>query len=440
MIPSCFRSGIQIPLFKGKDLDVLDPNNYRGITLLSTFNKIFEILIWRRLKDWWKDESVISELQGACKSGLSCIHTAFLLQETLAASMEANEQCFLAFFDVAKAFDTVWIDGLFKQIYDIGITGKTWRLLYRCYINFSCHVRVEGNLSEPSSLRCGIHQGGYLSLLKYTVFINSLLVSLRDSGLCAKIYATPSTPLGYADDLAACCLSKRKTDDVMDAVYSHGCTWRYNFNARKSGSLVVGENIRTHQRNAPYRRFNLGPATVREVVEYDHVGVKTSIFSDNCSGIDERISKARRALNASSGLGIRKNGLSIATCNIIFWSIVVPIATFGCELWRLNDHSINSLETFQNYAGKRIQRFFHRTPNICSFFGLGWMRLSRFIQVRKLLFIRAILALDHDVLSRKSLLIGQHRSTTMSIRSPMENGALLSTFLKLRTFLTWLIK
>ena len=132
--------------------------------------------------------------------------------------MEANDQCFLAFFDVAKAFDTVWIDGLFKQI-DLGITGKTWRVLYRCYIRFFCRVRVEGNLSEPYSLHCGIHQGGggggYLSLLKYTVFINSLPVSLRDSGLCAKIYNTPSTPLGYADDLAACCLSKRKTDAVM---------------------------------------------------------------------------------------------------------------------------------------------------------------------------------------------------------------------------------
>ena len=36
-IPVRFRTGIQIPLFRGKDLDILDPNNYRGITLLSTF-------------------------------------------------------------------------------------------------------------------------------------------------------------------------------------------------------------------------------------------------------------------------------------------------------------------------------------------------------------------------------------------------------------------
>ena len=55
-ILTCFRTGVQIPLFTGKDLDALDPNNYRGITLLSTFNKIFEILVWNRLKLWWTNE------------------------------------------------------------------------------------------------------------------------------------------------------------------------------------------------------------------------------------------------------------------------------------------------------------------------------------------------------------------------------------------------
>ena len=401
IIPSCFRNGVQIPLFKGKDLDSLDPNNYRGITLLSTFNKIFEILVWNRLKAWWSDEQVISELQGACKSGLSCIHTAFLLQETMAASMEANEQCFVAFFDVAKAFDTVWIDGLFKQLFDLGITGKTWRILYRGYIDFRCRVRVGGNFSKPYELFCGIHQGGYLSLLKYTVFINSLLVSLQNSGLCAKIYRTPCTPQGYADDLATCCISKRRTDAVMEIVYRHGCTWRYDFNARKSGILVFGENRREHVRNAKNRSFKLGLDRVKEVMEYDHVGVKTSIFIDSTTGVEERISKARRVLNATSGIGIRKNGLNIATCNIIFWTVVVPTALYGCELWRLNANSINILDSFQIYAGKKIQRLFSRSPNICSFYGLGWMRLIRLVQVKKLLFIRALMSLDDDNLSRR---------------------------------------
>ena len=419
VIPICFRTGLQIPLFKGKDLDILDPNNYRGITLLSTFNKVFEILVWHRLKFWWTSEKVISELQGACKTVLSCIHTAFMLQETVAASMEDNGQCFVTFFDVAKAFDTVWIDGLFKQVYDLGVTGKTWRLLYRGYIDFKCRVRIAGNLSESYNLNCGIHQGGYLSLLKYTVFINSLLVSLRDSGLCAKIYRTPSTPLGYADDLAAVCLSKRRTDAVMDAVYNHGCTWRYDFNARKSGVLVFGENRRTHERNASNRTFKLGPARVKEVTEYDHVGVKTSIFHECSTGIEERVGKARRALNAITGLGIRRNGINIATCNCIFWTIIVPIATYGCELWHLNGDSIKILETFQIYAGKKIQRLYCKSPNVCSFFGLGWMRLLRVIQVRKLLFVRSILALDDQALSKKIFIDRARRRLENMDESPL---------------------
>ena len=113
-VPRCFRYGVQIPLFKGKDLCNLDPGNYRGITLLSTFNKLFEITLWNRLKEWWVDEEVISDLQGACKTGLSCLHTAFSLQEAIATSLEEGNKCFVAFYDVTKAFNSVWIDGLFN--------------------------------------------------------------------------------------------------------------------------------------------------------------------------------------------------------------------------------------------------------------------------------------------------------------------------------------
>ena len=75
-IPANFRKGIQIPLYKGKNTCPLDPDNYRGITLLSSFNKLFEMLIWRRIEYWWENNRVISELQGACRKGSSCIHTA----------------------------------------------------------------------------------------------------------------------------------------------------------------------------------------------------------------------------------------------------------------------------------------------------------------------------------------------------------------------------
>ena len=160
-VPLCFKLGVQVPLYKGKDTCVLDPNNYRGITLLPTFNKLFEILLWHWMKSWWNEEQIMSELQGACREGASCVHTALNLRETIATSLESSRLCFVAFFDMAKAFDMVWIDGLFKQMYDLGITGKTWHLLYRGYINFKCCVKLQGSFSEWYQPLCGIHQGGF---------------------------------------------------------------------------------------------------------------------------------------------------------------------------------------------------------------------------------------------------------------------------------------
>ena len=86
-----------------------------------------------------------------------------------------------------------------------------------------------------------------MSLMEYNVFINSLIVTLQLSGNCCSIYKTPSTPVGYADDLIACTLSKYKMDRTHDTVYAHGNTWLYSFNAKKSGILVYRENQMTNK-------------------------------------------------------------------------------------------------------------------------------------------------------------------------------------------------
>ena len=106
-VPKCFRVGVQVPLHKGKGACPLDPNSYRGITLLSVFNKVFEILVWRRLEAWWVRSGAVSGLQSACRKGLSCLNTAFVLRESIATSLDANDLVYVAYFDVAKAFDSV---------------------------------------------------------------------------------------------------------------------------------------------------------------------------------------------------------------------------------------------------------------------------------------------------------------------------------------------
>ena len=71
------------------------------------------------------------------------------------------------------------------------------------------------------------------------------------------------------------------------------------------------------------------------------------------------------------------------SCNLIFWSVVMPILTFGSEIWILSDKDHENLQNFQRYAGRRVQRFPQRSPNMTSFFGLGWIKINTYIMIKK---------------------------------------------------------
>ena len=209
----------------------------------------------------------------------------------------------------------------------MGISGKNWKILYKGYVDFKCKVRVDNKLSDWYVMQCGIHQGGFLSLMKYTAFKDSLLVQLEQSQLCCLVSHIPSSPAGYADDLATATTSKVRTDAVHRIVYGYGKKWLFQFNAKKSLVLVYGEKKKAHDFNMAHRVFKLGPERVPEKCEYDHVGVKSCIFETN-SRVSEKVSKDRRTINASSGLGVRRNGLNMQACSIIcgpwsFWFLLL---------------------------------------------------------------------------------------------------------------------
>ena len=409
-IPRNFREGIQVPLHKGKNTPTTDPDNYRGITLLNTFSKIFEILVWTRLEEWWMAR--ISPLQGAGRKGVSCLHTAMLLQETISSKLESGGRVFVTYFDVSKAFDSVWVNGLFFQLRNLGLVGKIWRLLYKIYVNFRCRVRVGGALSDWYDMTCGIHQGGYLSLVKYISFINSLVIELEESRMCCLVDNSHVSPVSYADDLATACLAKANVDTIMGIAYKHSCRWRYRFNARKSAVLVYGESVLQTKKLKHDRQYRIGKNKVYEKANYDHVGVKSCINGRFVDRTIEKVKKGRRAFYSASGIGIKGGGLNMTTCNLIFWTIIVPITLFGSELWVLGEQDLFEIDNFQKHIGRRMQRFHSKSPVQTSFRGLGWIRLETFIYAKKVLYLRTLLCMSDLSVYKRIMLHRLDKFTT----------------------------
>ena len=52
----------------------------------------------------WQQSKAVSDRQGACRKGVSSLHSAMLLQETIFANLEGGNRVYVAYLDVSKAF------------------------------------------------------------------------------------------------------------------------------------------------------------------------------------------------------------------------------------------------------------------------------------------------------------------------------------------------
>ena len=127
--------------------------------------------------------SKIHPLQGGFRPGYSCLHTAFIFQETISHLHKQKKKVYVALLDVKKAFDTVWHAGLFHKLQKVGITGQALDFFKQWYDHSTCSVLWNGKPSWTISISQGVKQGGVLSPLLYSLYVNDLLVDLENSGL-----------------------------------------------------------------------------------------------------------------------------------------------------------------------------------------------------------------------------------------------------------------
>ena len=125
MIPETLKSGIILPLLKGKGAKANNKDNYRGITSFPTLCKIFEMISLNRLDNIVAHKGFFSEMQFGFQEGVGCTEAPFTILETINHMLERGSKVFSCFLDVRKAFDTVWIDGiLYKLFSELGIGGR----------------------------------------------------------------------------------------------------------------------------------------------------------------------------------------------------------------------------------------------------------------------------------------------------------------------------
>ena len=170
--PEIWLLGIIKPIYKKKGLQS-DPNNYRGITLVSCLSKVFTGVLNRRLSEFL-------EING--RANFSTIDHIFGLHLLIENFLAKGKKLYCAFIDYAKAFDTVWRGGLWFKLVNHGITGKCLTVIMNMYNGIKSMVEKENILSDVFPCNMGVRQGENLSPLLFALFLNDMERSFENLG------------------------------------------------------------------------------------------------------------------------------------------------------------------------------------------------------------------------------------------------------------------
>ena len=325
-----------------------DPDNYRGITVLSCFGKLFTSIINARINSFLENYKLLGNEQAGFRCNNSTNDHIFSLHCLVDLYLQKKKRLYCLFVDYRKAFDTIQRSLMWEKLFKIGINGNVLSVIKDMYAKAkSCVKLPDGTLSNFFLSNIGLRQGENLSPILFSIYLNDLkdFLSLNVSDLNLPMEEASNflnEEIGqymklflllYADDTAILTESVNEMQKAVTMLDHYCDIWGLKININKTKLLVFS---RGKIRNLPSIFFK--GSKIEVVFEYKYLGVIFNYNNKFSKTINDRCTSANRAM--FSLLKKCRNLLLPLDIQIdLFEKCVNPILLYGCEVWGFSDFS-----------------------------------------------------------------------------------------------------
>jgi len=264
--PEELKIGKITPIYKKENEELLE--NYRPVSTLPVFGKIFEKIIYSRLYSFFVSQNILHEKQFGFRKNHSTSHALNYSIQHIKNSLRGSDRVLGIFIDLSKAFDTIDHTILLQKLESYGVRGHVHTLLKSYLSDRKQYVNVLGEKSNLLSVIYGVPQGSCLGPLLFLIYINDLS---KACNMCDIVL--------FADDTNIFIKAKSRKElyenanNILNLVQSYMISNKLHINLAKSCYMEFKHKNSAVDEECTLPEIRIGDTSIDRVTETKFLGV-----------------------------------------------------------------------------------------------------------------------------------------------------------------------